>query len=172
MKGLQPLPLYAFGLLEEERRNSNYAIDTPIEPMSRAMAQPRYQAVGYPTLKDRLRNRCSDLLDIDDRPHPVFLDHSVDFLHRTVRGFLRDYGKQLRACLGKEFDPLVSLSRMFLRMLKELPDTNLRNQKAVYQAIPLTDELLYYAHEIEKRSILEDDAPLVSLLDVVDKANK
>ncbi|KAH8749153.1 hypothetical protein BGZ57DRAFT_935097 [Hyaloscypha finlandica] len=163
---LHPLPLYTFALLEKERKDSDYAIDAPIKPISDAEVEPRYSA-----LKDRIRNRCSDLLIVDDEPHPVFLSHSVDFLHRTVREFLRDYDKQLKICLVKEFDPLVSLSRICLSLLKALPVANFRDRDSANKVIGLTDELLYYAREVEKRSKLQEEAPLVCLLDQLDKVN-
>jgi hypothetical protein len=163
---LHPLPLYTFALLEEERKDSDYAIDAPIKPISDAEVEPRYSA-----LKDRIRNRCSDLLIVDDEPHPVFLSHSVGFIHRTVRDFLRDYDKQLKICLVKEFDPLVSLSRICLSLLKALPVANFRDRDSANKVIGLTDELLYYAREVEKRSKLQEEAPLVCLLDQLDKVN-
>ncbi|KAI1347005.1 hypothetical protein F5Y01DRAFT_296381 [Xylaria sp. FL0043] len=163
---LQPLPLYAFALLEQERKNTNYATDASITPVSETHVEPQ-----YPALKDRIRNRCSDLLIVDDGPHPVFLSHSVDFLHRTVRDFLQgDYDKQLRAYVKKEFDPLVSLSRICLGLLKALPVFQFRDRDIVNKVIGLTDELLYYAHEIEKRKNLQD-TPLISILDELDRVN-
>ncbi|KAI0555886.1 hypothetical protein F4679DRAFT_578007 [Xylaria curta] len=165
MEELQPLPLYAFTLLEEERVNSNYAIEAPIAPIFEAAVKTK-----YPALKDRIRNRCSDLLIVDDDPHPVFLSHSVTFLHLTVRDFLRDYDEQLKKYVAEEFNPLVSLSRICLSLLKALPAASFRDRKFVNKVIGLTDELLYYAHEVEKRNKLEE-SPLVSLLDQLDEVN-
>jgi hypothetical protein len=45
------MPLYTFALLEEERKDSDYANDAPIKPISDAEVEPRYSA-----LKDRIRN--------------------------------------------------------------------------------------------------------------------
>ncbi|KAF2795555.1 hypothetical protein K505DRAFT_416360 [Melanomma pulvis-pyrius CBS 109.77] len=163
---LQPLPLYAFALLEEERKNNNYAIEALVKPISEAEVE-----LKYPALKDRVRNRCSDLLIVDHEPHPVFLSHSVDFLHRTVRDFLRDYDKQLKIYLVKEFDPLVSLSRVCLSLLKALPVANFRDRDSANRVIAFTDELLYYAREVEKRSSLEQETPLVRILDELDTVN-
>ncbi|KAI2631192.1 hypothetical protein GGS21DRAFT_168574 [Xylaria nigripes] len=163
---LQPLPLYAFALLEEERKNIHYAIDAPIRPIPDAEVKPRYDA-----LKDRIRNRCSDLLIVNDEPHPVFWSHPVDFLHRTVRDFLQgDYDKHLRLYVKEDFDPLVSLSRICLGLLKALPVSNFRDRASVNKIIALTDELLYYAHEVERRTNREE-TPLVLLLDELDKVN-
>lgn len=82
---LQPLPLYAFRLLERERENPEYAVREAIRPLEEDTLLAQYE-----TWKSRLWNRCGDLLVVDSQPHPVFLSHSVDFLHRTVRDFLRD----------------------------------------------------------------------------------
>ncbi|KAI1283986.1 hypothetical protein F5Y07DRAFT_96079 [Xylaria sp. FL0933] len=166
VEGLQPLPLYAFALLAQERKSTNYAIYTPITPISKTDIKPR-----YPALKDRIRNRCSDLLIVDDGPHPAFLSHSVDFLHRTVRDFLQgEYDKQLRAYVKKEFDPLVSLSRICLGLLKALPVFEFWDRDTANKVMNLTDEILYYAQEIEKRKYLHD-TPLVSILDELDRVN-
>ncbi|KAL2842430.1 hypothetical protein BJX68DRAFT_278355 [Aspergillus pseudodeflectus] len=167
---LQPLPLYAFFLLEEERKNEDYAINAQIAPTSRALIKEL-----YPSLRDRVRNRCSDLLVIDDEPLAgglsVFSSHSVDFLHRTVRDFLRVYEPELKKHLVREFDPLVSLSRICLGLLKALPVANFRDPNYANRIIGLTDELLYYAREVEKRSALQEESPLVPLLDELDKVN-
>ncbi|KAI1289031.1 hypothetical protein F5Y03DRAFT_378532 [Xylaria venustula] len=163
---LQPLPLFAFALLEEERRNSEYAMSAPIMTTLESEIE-----VQYPALTDRIRNRCSDLLIVDDQPHPVFLSYSVDFLHRTVRDFLRDYDGKLKTWLKAEFDPLVSLSRICFRLLKMLPITNLRDHNSANKVIGLTDELLYYAREIEKRSSPQEETPLIPLLDELDVVN-
>ena len=121
-------------------------------------------------LKDRIRNRCGDLLIVNEEPHPVFKGDTVDFLHRTVRDFLRGYDDQIKENLDEEFNPLVSLSKTCLGLLKSLPNVDLRNRKSANQVIGLTDELLYYAHEVEKRSD-EQETPLVHLLDELDRVN-
>jgi hypothetical protein len=59
MEELQPLPLYAFALLEDERQNGDYAIDAAIKPISEAELEPRYSA-----LRDRVRNRCKTSCEI------------------------------------------------------------------------------------------------------------
>lgn len=164
---VQPLPLYAFALLEKEKEDSDYAFTTPIE----AVVELKIDA-EYPALKSRIRNRCGDLLFIDDEPHPVFLTHSVDFLHRTVRDFLRDYDKDLKIHIkDSPFDPLVSLSKICLTLLKALPVTDFRDVATVNRVIGLTDELLYYVRESEIRSTYENNALLIRILDEVDKVN-
>ena len=125
--------------------------------------------------KGRMQNRCGDLLVVDDGRHPTFLLHPVDFLHRTVRDFLRDcYYKRLQDELpaGSDFQPLVSLCRMMLVLLKSLDPIELRNNASITRLIKLVDELLYYAHEAEKRDPSPEPAQaLISLLDELDKTN-
>jgi hypothetical protein len=164
---VQPLPLYAFALLEKEKEDIDHALNSRIEPINETDI-----LLEYPALKRRIRNRCSDLLIVDDEPHPVFLMHSVDFLHRTVRDFLRDYDKQLKVYLKEDvFDPLVSLSKICLGLLKGLPVGNFRDVPTVNKIIGLTDELLYYAREAEIRSKTEQQAHLTNILDELDRVN-
>jgi hypothetical protein len=165
---LQPLPLYAFALLEQERKDPDYAMKTPIQaiPTGKLLDQ-------YPQWRSRVQNRCGDLLVVDDKPHPVFLSHSVDFLHRTVRDFLRDcYHDQLQGHLKANFDPLMSLCKIYLCFLKGLSIDNFRDPDTVNKVIGLTDELLYYAHEVEIRSPPEQEVQLFALLDELDRVNK
>jgi len=58
---LQPLPLYAFWLLESERKNPAYAIDAPIRPIGDKDLRSE-----YPKRKSLIQNRCSDLLVVSD----------------------------------------------------------------------------------------------------------
>ncbi|KAI0193771.1 hypothetical protein EV127DRAFT_250077 [Xylaria flabelliformis] len=55
-------------------------------------------------------------------------------------------------------------------MLKALPAASFRDRDFVSKVIGLIDELLYYAHKVEKRSKL-DETPLVLLSDQLDEVN-
>jgi hypothetical protein len=57
---LQPLPLYAFGLLEEEKKNPDYSLIAPIKQVSTAELE-----LHYPIWRSRVQNRCGDLLVVD-----------------------------------------------------------------------------------------------------------
>lgn len=161
---VQPLPLFAFSLLDKEKTDPDYALKALISPISDLDLSPTYQ-----TWKSRLQNRCSDLLVVDDEPHPIFLSHTVDFLHRTVRDFLQDcYYDQLREKLVSEFNSMVSLSKITLYLLKSLVISDFREWPTASLVIGLTDELLYYAHEFEKRN----ESPETSLGDILDELNK
>ncbi|KAI4621947.1 hypothetical protein J4E80_004322 [Alternaria sp. BMP 0032] len=156
---LQPLPLYAFSLLlESECKNPAYAINLPIRPLRDSDLKSE-----YPTWKERIENRCSDLLIVDDE------DHQVDFLHRTVRDFLRDnYYPQLQANLKDKFSSTSTLCRMCLVMLKSLPDIDFKSPSSINKVIGLTDELLYYAYETEQA----DQSPMSTLVEVLDEADR
>ncbi|KAL2675742.1 hypothetical protein Neosp_011933 [[Neocosmospora] mangrovei] len=83
---VQPLPLYAFYLLDEEDQDPNYATKAEISELP----DTEITQIGE-DWKIKIRNRCSDLLTVGEGEHPVFLTQPVDFLHRTVRDFLRDW---------------------------------------------------------------------------------
>ncbi|CAI6338167.1 unnamed protein product [Periconia digitata] len=164
---LQPLPLYGFALLAQESSNSDYAIALKIQPL-----EDRDVRAQYNDLQDRIRNRCSDLLIVDDGFHPLCLTHTVDFLHRTVRDFLRDYHSQLQVNLVRNFNPLISLSRIWLALLKHLPITSFQDRRTANKIIGITDEILYYARELEKRGTDDDQISMIRLLDELNDTNR
>lgn len=167
---LQPLPLFSFALLEKERTRPHferYAIEAKVKPFQTSELEEQ-----YPDLRSRIHNRCGDLLVVDDMRHPVFLSHSVDFLHRTVRDFLRDnYRSELDKLVKDTFNPLISLCNICLALLKGADVTNFRDPSSLKVIIGLTDELLYYAHEAERRFGESVVPSLVPILDELDKTN-
>lgn len=169
LEEVQPLPLYAFSLLEKEEQDQDYAIKAPMSPIS----DTELLEIETPW-KSRILNRCGDLLLVSPGDHPIFLRNAVDFMHRTVRDFLQKYYLQkLHSVLnGQKYYPLLSLCNMNLFLLKKLPDNDLSNPKlrkaAIRQTIGLVDELLYYAHELEQ---VEMSSQLVKILDEVDRVN-
>ncbi|KAF2643043.1 hypothetical protein P280DRAFT_538892 [Massarina eburnea CBS 473.64] len=164
----RPFPLYAFSILEKERKNKDYVTDTPIHAQQEAI-----ELVDWEALKSRVQNRCSDLLIIHDwlDHRPNYQTHSVDFLHRTVRDFLLDYHRQLRMYLVKDFDPLVSMSRICLGLLKTFPDDMDLRDVPHPGILIITSEIMHYAYEVEKQSELEEETPLVHVLDELDRVN-
>jgi hypothetical protein len=163
---VQPLPLFAFSLLEREKEDPNYAILAPIAPIS----DQEVETVDR-SWRGRIQNRCGDLLVVSDGEHPTFLLHPVDFLHRTVRDFLRDcYYEKLQRELVSDFNPLISLCSTMLFFLKSLPPLNLRHGTSATRLIQIVDALLYYAHEAEKRDA-RPHPTLIGVLDEVDRVN-
>lgn len=87
---LQPLPLIAYELLEEEHHNPNYALHAEIKPYTQDQLEDIWK-----TTKKRLNARCKDLLEVifdsetsDRHPYSLWC-YRVDFLHRAVREFFR-----------------------------------------------------------------------------------
>ncbi|KAF4946460.1 hypothetical protein FGADI_11098 [Fusarium gaditjirri] len=166
---VQPLPLYAFYLLDVELEDKDYALKEQIGPLDATTVS----RVGQ-EWKDKIHRRCSDLLVVDSSKHPVFLEQPVDFLHRTVRDFLRDqYIRQLEGLLTTQFIPPISLCRIFLFFLKKQHQHNLTAEQQYNSMIGLVDELLYYAREAEKHELYKDQpfSPVADILDQVDKVN-
>jgi hypothetical protein len=96
----------------------------------------------------------------------------VEFLHRTIRDFLRDsYHGKLEGYLRSDFNPLVSLYKICLSLLKALAMDNLQDRETLHRVIGLSDELLYYAHEVEKRGGVREELVVHALLDELDVVN-
>lgn len=161
---VQPLPLFAFSLLERELDDPGYATKTAISPLDDS--EVREIDLAW---KVRIHNRCGDLLVVNDGEHPAFLQRPVDFLHRTVRDFLQDcYYDNIQAELKYGFNAPLSLCRMMLYFLKKQPRmTSFSNPKDLNRIMNLVDELLYYAYEAERSNQLED-SELNDILDQVD----
>ncbi|KAK5680070.1 hypothetical protein LTS10_008020 [Elasticomyces elasticus] len=97
-------------------------------------------------LRRRINARCRDLVDVQlDQYFPV-----VDFLHRTVRDFLRTraMGEMLTQRAGEAFDPLLVLCKMKLLAIKRMRFARggLISIRALRHEIQM---LLYYASEME-----------------------
>ncbi|KAF2009153.1 hypothetical protein BU24DRAFT_468146 [Aaosphaeria arxii CBS 175.79] len=161
-----PLPLYAFFLLEKESLDPNYALNAPIEPINEGEIQAKYQAWST-----RIQNRCSDLLVVDSKPHPLFLSHSVNFLHRTVLEFLQDHYEELKANSKHDFSPALSLCKISLAMLKSFHRVSHGDTNSMNHAMSLTLRLLNYAQEAAKNTSSTAIRILVAVLDEADRVN-
>lgn len=167
-----PLPIFFFSFLVRENRSPDYALDAPIRPLN----YEEWEETKSLWLA-RIQNRCGDLLVVRDSLQPAFLlQNPVDFIHRTVRDFLQGcYYAQLEQVVAPlpGFDPLVSLCRMTLFALKSLPEPASGCRVLIDYVIYLTDDLLYYAHEIEKRSAdpYTAQSPVADVLDELDRVN-
>ncbi|KAI1362569.1 hypothetical protein F5Y08DRAFT_311690 [Xylaria arbuscula] len=168
-----PLPVYAFTLLAKEAENEDYALNAPIRPLTH-----KEMMSGYPTWKKRLLNRCSDLLVVHAEYHEeLSRSFPVEFLHRTVHDFLRKYDKQLKAYLYRESDPLLSLCKIHLSLLKSIPvskamlELTLSYNRQEEHIQEITFMFFQYAREFEKRNKSKDETPLVHLIDHLDMVN-
>ncbi|KAI0159875.1 hypothetical protein GGR52DRAFT_576619 [Hypoxylon sp. FL1284] len=169
LEQVQPLPLYAFSLLEVENQDPRYAISAPVSPIT----HQELLSVETPWMS-RLFNRCGDLLLVSHGDHPIFLRNSVDFMHRTVRDFLQDcfYQRLQSELRDRNYSPSLSLCNISLFLLKKLSYIDLSThdlrKASMRQMIERMDELFYYAHEQEK---LGESSELVDILDEADRVS-
>ncbi|KAJ4012547.1 hypothetical protein NW752_008246 [Fusarium irregulare] len=172
---VQPLPLYAFYLLDEEIGDEDYAIKAAI-----AEIPPQKVAKVDEEWQVKIHERGRDLLVVNQCQHPIFLDRPVDFLHRTVRDFLKDqYYQKLqemsRNAKYPRFIPPISLCRIMLFFLKKQPllkeSDNFKD--GCNRMIGLVDELLYYARESENHEDCQETENLqvACILDEADAVN-
>ncbi|KAL4909344.1 hypothetical protein BDW74DRAFT_174545 [Aspergillus multicolor] len=144
---VQPLPALALNLIQHVAKDPAYAISYAINPVTDTEI---YQV--YDECRRLLHNRCGDLVVINEQIEgPPIFRHRVDFLHRTVRDFLRDnYYRDLCKGVRPEFDAKHCLSQIMLTLIKRIPIEN-NFREAINPIIGLIDELLYYCHEVERR---------------------
>jgi len=128
VEAVRPVPVYALMFLDSEQQDPEYALKVDLKPVD--------DTAGHDTCmkwRNRLNNRCKDLLEVkvhtdSDTSGICFLRYKVDFLHRTMRNFLRDnYQTELREQTGAEFSALFSLCSMQFALVKSLPIPDFRS---------------------------------------------
>ncbi|KAF2106820.1 hypothetical protein BDV96DRAFT_590510 [Lophiotrema nucula] len=163
---VRPLPVLAFKLLEQDTKDTGFIIRENLAAIDNEEA-----ALMAKKWRKKLNSRCRDLLEVhwsDDCssggiPH---MNYHVDFLHRTVRDFLRDnYRDVLRQRAGSDFNAFASLCRIHLGLIKATP-TSARRESSFNPLIGMVDEIMYYARYLE----LQGEYCGVALLDEVDDA--
>lgn len=167
---VQPFPLLGLKYLSMEADDRDYAFKVEFSPISNEEAV---------TLKGRwiklLNSRCRDLLEVQymiiDRSL-YFLNYRVNFLHRTVREFLKNnYHEELRTRAGNTFDARSSLCKMIIAFSKTFPSSSTRDvsnfRNLARKSFNLTDEMLSYAKEFERT----EGQSLTKLLDELDRVN-
>ncbi|OCK90763.1 uncharacterized protein K441DRAFT_698929 [Cenococcum geophilum 1.58] len=168
----EPLTLLTYSFIDEDA--PGYAADRDIRELTANELWSRYEV-----MKKRLNARCKDLLEVTQivkvshtsfskellpllGHDPVkstnltandFFVYRVDFLHRTVRDFLRTKEMQdlLESRLSEEFDPVSCLCQAFLAQIKSIP----MSQNMLGRDGPLLDlveDITYYARESEIRA--------------------
>ncbi|KAH6671498.1 hypothetical protein F5X68DRAFT_121853, partial [Plectosphaerella plurivora] len=81
--GALPLMLYVF--MDEELDHAGFALKAPVHQMPMYNVQRQHER-----MKRQLNGRCKGLLEVHSNPMEIsYLKYEVDFLHRTVRDFLR-----------------------------------------------------------------------------------
>lgn len=169
----RPLPVLAFKFLLEEARDPHFAIVGSISPLGFDEARQYYEK-----WRILLNSRCRDLLQVTDigeqrtaiqdaftntYRYVPFMYYQVDFLHRTVRDFLRNNNYEyLRRKAGSEFDATASLCDITLALAKSIPASP--HQESLQNPLFCTvDEIMYYSHELDIRGQYRGSAILDEL---------
>jgi hypothetical protein len=164
---VQPFPLFSLSYLSMEATDKDYAIRMKLRALS---IQGAFQIKRR--WKKLLNSRCRDLLEVD---HTTFeglgsvLDDRVEFLHRTVRDFLRNnYQDELRKRAGDGFDARCSLCKMIVALSKvSVSDSADDGSNVVLPNFELVDEMLLYAQSFERT----EAQSMARLLDEMDRVN-
>ena len=141
-----------FVLLDERH---THALNDSLEASSTAIDT-------FEDMTRQVNARCTDLIEIVVSKRSVVwkpiphLAHSVTFLHRTVRDFLRtaELHNKLTAGLSEPFDEHIALSHAYLLAIRQLqpdPDKSTRDAARI-----LVDRLLSHARENECRTSQSD----------------
>lgn len=167
VEAVRPLPVLALKYLGRENEDSDYALSLNVAPISDDEAEESFKK-----WRKLLNSRCRDLLEVDSNSSDhckSFLKYRVDFLHRTVRDFLRDnYQKELQSRTASDFDARLSLCKIILALIKGLPiQTQADFRDLLNDLLGLVDELLYYVRELERKT----GRPSTTLLDELDRVN-
>jgi len=136
-----PLPVIIYSFHDLEYKDHNYAIKEKVEPWSR----DRLSAFQGPFSR-RLSSRCKGLLEVQGE--------KVEFLHRTVRDFLRNAEMRdyIASKLSENFNPSLSIFRAYVAWTKHksfFGRSNLLGEDPDHQEhfCPIMDDVLYYARD-------------------------
>lgn len=162
VESARPFPLFALTFLESESKDQQYALNANVKAL--AMDEISKTCTDW---RLQLQARCGDLLLVrTDDSEDAFFKHSVDFLHRTVRDFLRDnHHTALHNRTPENFNSKKTLCRMLLALIKSYPIENFR--QASNGLFTLVDEFLYYAYELEQFGQAISQFPLLDEIDRV-----
>ncbi|KAF2194685.1 hypothetical protein K469DRAFT_734449 [Zopfia rhizophila CBS 207.26] len=163
VEAVRPLPVLAFKYLGMEQEDPEYFLNVEVSPIS--------QDEAFETARrwrKLLNSRCRDLLEVNSSDsETTFLKYKVDFLHRTVRDFLRDnYQEELRSRTAAHFNPTLSLCKIILALTKGLP-VEATFGPIINPLFALVDEFLYYSKELERKC---NESNMI-LLDELDRVN-
>ncbi|KAI9795146.1 MAG: hypothetical protein M1816_000168 [Peltula sp. TS41687] len=161
-EAVRPLPVLALTFLASQSEDPDYALNAGVEPIEDDAASKIYQ-----TWRTKLKKRCRDLIKVNfDHSEISFFKYKVDFLHRTVRDFLRD-NHQTELCkqTSQAFDAKVSLCRMMLALLKRLP-VGSKFWDKFYLIFNLVHDCMCYEYYLEN---CDNPQPQFALLDEVDR---
>ncbi|KAL7911635.1 hypothetical protein GGI35DRAFT_295222 [Trichoderma velutinum] len=153
-----PLPLIVYSFLDEDFENQNFALQIPVKQMPMVEVLRRQDQ-----LRRRLNGRCKGLLEVcRNNNESPYMGHRVDFLHRTVRDFLRtkEMSDFLAAKAGDHGGPNTLVFKSFVPLIKSTPWQEIDVSEGGLLSRMLGDAM-HYAYKAE----LESGEPQVELLD-------
>lgn len=143
-----PLPLMLYSLLDELMENDKLPLNSFNSQMPTKEIDRRHEQI-----KRRLNGRCKGLLEVcknDDQVH--ILSYQVDFLHRTVRDFLRT--KEMYDFLKIDDatkKPNSSILKSYVTLIKRLPmEQEYMESEGLLQG--LLKDTFYFAGQAETES--------------------
>jgi len=155
-----PLALMIYSFLDEGFEDENFALNAPLR--FRQMSD-RAMELRHDQMRRRLNGRCKGLLEVYRSPSldRYYLGHQVDFLHRTVRDFLRT--KEMSDFLTTDntrCGPNTSISRAYIALIKCVP-----LQRAHFEDGGILSKMLMDAFHFLRQAELESGQPQIELLD-------
>ncbi|PGH13251.1 hypothetical protein AJ79_03810 [Helicocarpus griseus UAMH5409] len=168
----KPLAVLTFSYLDES--DPDFALKSEIKPMSE-----EEETIRCEEIERRLNSRCKGLLESRRRTScdeysnldgvvDAVTSYEVDFLHRTVRDFLRTptVEVQLVAVDNNEFDANMTLARAYVARIKSLRRSS--HSEANFQALwDLVFNMLYHLGRVGE---CISQKALVDLVDEMDRA--
>lgn len=159
LQAKEPLALYTYSYLDEE--SAGFSISAKIEPV-----KEEHFIMTNEEMCKRLNARCRGLLEV---VRDGFADEmcflKVDFLHRTVRDFLRTKALQdIFHSRTRGFDPVIFICKALLAQIKSVPSDRVHLSDHDHLGHLLGD-LTHYAYLVE----LKHHIPAAEELDELEK---
>lgn len=153
----KPLPLIMYHFLSKEFENDGFSLQAPVHQLSHKEIDFHHERT-----RRQLNGRCKGLLEVHKNDSErTYLGYQVDFLHRTVRDFLRT--KEMDEYLTPEHQncgPSTSTLKGFAALLKSIP-FDMVDMSDGGSVSRLLADTFYFAYHAE----LESGKPQTELLD-------
>jgi hypothetical protein len=154
----KPMPLMLYHFLAKEFENEGFSLQAPVRQLTGKEITFHHERTSR-----QLNGRCKGLLEVHaNDTESTYLGYQVDFLHRTVRDFLRT--KEMNEYLtpeGKDYEgSSIATLKGFSVLLKSIP-LNLVDMSGGGSVSRLLADTFYFAHNAE----LECGQPQTELLE-------
>ncbi|RDW63383.1 hypothetical protein BP6252_10928 [Coleophoma cylindrospora] len=157
-----PLALMIYSFLDEDFESEKFALHAPKRQMPTQEIDRRHKQ-----MRRRLNGRCKGLLEVGKNSaeeQDEYTSYQVEFLHRTVRDFLRTKEmSNFLATEGRNSGPSTSILRAFVALIKSLP----LKKEDMLEGGPLS-KMLTVAFHFAQQAELESGQAQTELLDDLD----